>query len=131
VDDEDIAVWRIVDLNAVHKRKPYRPSSTKLFDSVNWALVNQTFREALLSVAPGTPEREAVFRAERQLRRKKDRLGLGLLWMEPIVLFPDQVTNGIHRTDAMRRQGVRWTIGSYYESDRAGPWMRAVHEEPF
>jgi hypothetical protein len=89
VDDEDVTVWRIVDLEAVDKgRETYRPSSTKLFDRVDWALVNQTFREALLSVDPDLPEREAIFVAEKTLKRKKDRLGLGLLWMEPLVLFP-------------------------------------------
>lgn len=131
MDEELDGVWRIVDLDGAvdPDYAPYRRASTRFFRRVRWREVNDAFLRALRdSGDEGLPESLELAGANL---RKCDRAALGLMWLEPITLFPGQITNGGHRVTEMRRQRQRWTVGYYSRDDIGGPWMRDLAEEPF
>ena len=131
IGGEPHGVWWIVDLDAVDDADytTYRPESTKFFSKVRGREVNETFLEVVRNFDGPDLSRE-LDRAGRKLR-KRDRLALTLMWLEPLTLFPAQITNGGHRITEMRKQGLRWTVGYYLSDDERGLWGRDASEDPF
>lgn len=106
-------VWQVLDLDPLPIRNPYRPETTRWADCVNWAVVNEVAIAAVRKTN-GQSDPWQDYGAGL-LRREVDREGLSSLFTWPIDANPQQITNGIHRLSAMRKQGVSQTVGLLIE----------------
>jgi len=126
-DDDDLGglVWRIVLISTfapVPDYTEHRPSSTAFFADRDWSAINLAFLAAVRrSETRGSSLLVELDRVTADLSQD-DTAALVEMWREPITVSPAQITNGGHRTAAMRRQGVTWTIGMY-DREEDGFWL--------
>lgn len=99
--------WIKLDLATLPVEEPYREETTRWAEGVDWAAVNEIALSLLDRHELG--DIDAVVRAGAGLATV-DVEGLESLVCWPIDANSDQITNGIHRTTAMRKQGVKFTV---------------------
>ena len=103
------------------------------YHQVDWARVSRVLHESLTRRGSRSTAFEMWddVRAEADGMRQVDRDGLSALLMEPITITPVQLTNGGHRLNAMRLQGVATVPGMFHRGDVGvsvrvdqvyGPW---------
>lgn len=116
-------VAAVLDLYQLWKDEPW-------YHAVDWALVSDQLDASLTvrGAAPTIAEMWEPLRDVAAAMRRVDREGLNSLLMEPITVSPVQLTNGGHRLNAMRLQGVGTVPGMFHYGD-LGRSMR--HEQAY
>ena len=100
--------WVELDLATIPIEEPYREEVSRWAASVDWAAVNEVALSLLESHE--LDDMNAVERAGEGLRAIDMEALVSLVYWQPIDANSDQITNGIHRTTAMRNQGVKFTL---------------------
>jgi hypothetical protein len=105
-------LWFDIDLEAVPDYpKIWKPESLKWALGVDWATVNDLVRNNPTQYPPGD-HGAALVAAQAAGLSASDIEGLSSLYLDPVDATAPQVTAGGHRMTAMRRQGLRWALGS-------------------
>lgn len=99
--------WVRLDITTVPAEPSYRDGSREWAKDVDWVLVNE---RALTLLDRGHFGDLAKLEEIAADMSDTDRWALHTLQVEPVGGTPEGVINGIHRMEAMRAQGVRYTV---------------------
>lgn len=114
-----VDIWCDIDLDDVPKAKCYRPETIEWAERVNWPMVTDLVRSVIAECAAADElaDLPSQLKAAVVDLSETDQDAAYSLYMWPIMASQVQITNGGHRIDAMRKQGVRWAIGQGYFDD--------------